>query len=472
MRPYSLIIKNGLLIDPANKINGYYDIAIDRHGKIARVEKEICAAALEIFDAKGLIVAPGIIDCHMHASSTYGGPLAHRMLAKAGVVTAIELGGPIEDTIPLAHEHGCGLNMAFLQTVKPGKTVSGPDPDRMEIDRLLDQTLAAGGIGFKILGGHFPLTPEATATVFSAANERGAYIAFHAGTLATGSNLNGFKEAIELAAGKRLHLAHINSYCRGTILPAEQEAEEALALLEHNPNIQAESYLARINGLSGACMNGRPESTGTQAALRLEGFAETEEGMREAIKAGWCQVNAPVGGEIVQLPPAEGLAFWEGQQREGLPSAVSFAINPPIPRLRLASAKGQDGKFIINAISTDGGGIPRNDQVEKGLALVRAGVFTLDEFIHKVTEAPARMLGLTGKGHLAEGADADISVLCLNTLRPKLTIGQGRVIMHNGLVTGSGTNIITSTKGGKSLLRNGHKHLQQLDLEDRPFLRP
>ncbi|WP_419783269.1 amidohydrolase family protein [Maridesulfovibrio sp.] len=472
MSSYKLIIKNGILVDPANNVHGIFDIAIDHNGKIVRVESEINGPALEIFDAEGLVVAPGVIDCHMHASSTYGGPLAHRMLAKAGVVTAIELGGPVEDTIPLALKHGCGLNVAFMQTVKPGETISGPSPDRNEIESLLDKTLASGGVGFKVLGGHFPLTPEATEMVFSIANDRGAYMAFHAGSLASGSNLDGFKEAVELAAGKRLHLAHINSYCRGAIMPAEQEAEEALSILEQNPNVQSESYLARINGLSGVCVDGCPESTGTQAALKLKGFDTTEEGMREAIKAGWCQVNAPVGGEIVQLPSVEGLDFWEGQQRQGLPSAVSFAVNPPTTRLRLASARRKDGSFVINAISTDGGGIPRNDQVEKGLALVRAGVFTLDEFIHKVTAAPARMLGLTGKGHLAEGADADVSVLCLDSLRPVLTLGMGQVIMNNGLVTGAGTNILTTTKGPDHIRKQNHANLQNFDLAERPFLRP
>ncbi|QJB57406.1 amidohydrolase family protein [Pseudodesulfovibrio sp. zrk46] len=471
MKQYAFIIKNGFLVDPANDRKGIYDIAVDQDGFIAEIGKTITANALEIIDAEGLIVAPGIIDCHMHASSAYGGPLAHRMLAKAGVVTAVDLGGPIDDTLSIAHDYGCGLNMAFLQTVKPGETIRNTNPQRDEIEKLLDNTLNAGGIGFKVLGGHFPLTPEGTETVFTTAHEHGAYMAFHAGTLATGSNLDGLKEAAELASGKRLHLAHINSYCRGNILPAEEEAEEALRILEQNPNIQSESYLARINGLSGRCTGGKPESTGTQAALAIRGYEQSTQGMRDAIKDGWCQVNAPIGGTIIQLDAQSGLEFWEERHQLKQSVAVSFAINPPATRIRLASAKGKNGAFIINAISTDGGGIPRNDQVEKGLALVRAEVFNIQEYIHKVSTAPAQMLGLSNKGHLAEGADADISILCLNTLQPKMTLGKGRIIMQDGVIHGHGTTVLTTDKGQQQLRAKGFNKIQTTDLSEKPFLR-
>ncbi|HST29552.1 MAG TPA: dihydroorotase [Chthoniobacterales bacterium] len=58
------IILNGHIIDPANKRNGAGDLAILR-GKIVEVS-EVRDQKSEEIDAKGLIVAPGLIDIHVH----------------------------------------------------------------------------------------------------------------------------------------------------------------------------------------------------------------------------------------------------------------------------------------------------------------------------------------------------------------------------------------------------------------------
>jgi dihydroorotase len=64
-----LLIKNGRVIDPASKIDAAHDILLDGEkivelaapGKLARDHKNA-----EVFDATGLIVAPGFIDLHAH----------------------------------------------------------------------------------------------------------------------------------------------------------------------------------------------------------------------------------------------------------------------------------------------------------------------------------------------------------------------------------------------------------------------
>lgn len=63
----SLLIKGGHLIDPAAKINAVMDVLL-RDGRVAEVglPNKIRGAADEKFDAKGLIVAPGFIDLHVH----------------------------------------------------------------------------------------------------------------------------------------------------------------------------------------------------------------------------------------------------------------------------------------------------------------------------------------------------------------------------------------------------------------------
>jgi len=63
----SLLIKGGHLIDPAAKINAPMDVLL-RDGRVAEVAlpNKIRGNADEKFDARGLIVAPGFIDLHVH----------------------------------------------------------------------------------------------------------------------------------------------------------------------------------------------------------------------------------------------------------------------------------------------------------------------------------------------------------------------------------------------------------------------
>lgn len=60
-----LLIKNGRVIDPANKIDDNLDILAES-GKISKVGKSIDAKAETVIDAAGKIVMPGIVDMHVH----------------------------------------------------------------------------------------------------------------------------------------------------------------------------------------------------------------------------------------------------------------------------------------------------------------------------------------------------------------------------------------------------------------------
>src|SRR6201987_1050743 len=66
-KPTSLLIKGGHVIDPAAKIDAHMDILM-RDGRVAEVAppNKIRGGADEKFDARGLIVAPGFIDLHVH----------------------------------------------------------------------------------------------------------------------------------------------------------------------------------------------------------------------------------------------------------------------------------------------------------------------------------------------------------------------------------------------------------------------
>ena len=59
------LIKNGMVIDPSSKLNEVCDILISE-GKIEKVGKDLDVKADEVINAKGKIVAPGLVDMHTH----------------------------------------------------------------------------------------------------------------------------------------------------------------------------------------------------------------------------------------------------------------------------------------------------------------------------------------------------------------------------------------------------------------------
>lgn len=462
---FDVLLRNGTVVDPANGRHGIFDVAI-LNGCIADVAPTIAGKATREHDLTGRLVMPGIVDMHVHLSPFLGGGYGHRMLAMAGVTTALDMAGPIEGVINLASRHGCGLNIACINYLRPGHTINSDAPSDADLERALNHALIQGAIGLKLLGGHYPLTSEATARAIEMAARRGAYVAFHAGTHAAGSNIEGMREACELSAGHPLHLAHINSYCRGQIHDAVAEGEEALALLAAHPHVRSESYLAPFNGVSGECIGGVPGSRLAVFGLERGGYSATFEGMAAAIEAGWALVNLERDGVVELVGGAEGVAAWRAR---GTDIGISFRANPPEPRLRLVTATGEGGRYTVDALATDGGGIPRNDIVSRGLALVHLDALSLEGFVRKASLHPARILGLSDKGHLGIGADADVSVLDYERRTPVLTYAQGQPLLDNGDVVGRGGRVITTAAGASAVRDAG---LDVILVEPGTMLRP
>ncbi|MAC81609.1 MAG: amidohydrolase [Rhodobacteraceae bacterium] len=449
---YDLILRGGHVVDPVNGLDGIADIAFDG-GKIAEVAPEITAPSAAEEDVSGLHVLPGLIDSHVHVSGWMGGGAGHNMLALAGVTTALDMAGPIDSVMDFAASTGTGLTLACIDYVRPGHTVDTTDPQMDELQDALIKARRAGAVGLKILGGHFPLTPAGSARVIELCAKEGAHVAFHAGTLDTPQNMHGLAQACELAAGHPLHMPHVNSYSRGFEGPAIQEAHNAAELLTGYPNIWSESYLAPINGNSAKCSNGIPESVATQRNLKAGGFHATRAGMAEAILAGWAYIHVYGDGVTYLATGQEALDAWAAADSD---IGMSFFVNPAETTVNLAMLKRPDGTFAIDALATDGGGLPRNDLCERGLALVHLNALTLAQFVQKTSLAPAQMMGLSGrKGHFTPGADADVTVIDLARRHPVMSYGSGRAILMRGKVVGSGTTMIVPPEGVEAATSRG-----------------
>jgi len=61
----SILIRGGRVIDPSQEIDDVLDVAI-ADGKIAALGRKVAHTADEVIDAREMIVAPGLIDMHVH----------------------------------------------------------------------------------------------------------------------------------------------------------------------------------------------------------------------------------------------------------------------------------------------------------------------------------------------------------------------------------------------------------------------
>lgn len=451
---YDLLLRGAHVVDPLNGVNGIADVAV-ADGKIAAVGRDLEGSAREVIDLTGLVLQPGIIDSHVHLGSMWGSPFGPKMLAMNGVTTCLDMAGPLDDILNNVPEYGAGINMAILQFASPPFTFKTNAPSKQEMIDLIDASLEGGALGVKLLGGHYPLKPDVSSTLIKTALERRAYVAWHAGTSEHGSNIEGMIEAVEMADGYPLHLAHINAYCRGAIKNDIEEAKTAIELLKKNPNIFCESYISPKNGTRLTCdAEGKIQSKVTGNCLRHFGFSEDRDGVRKALLAQKAFVVYDAGGYSDLCTGEEGLKRWEAADSD---VGGSFNINPPIPRILLAQAKREDGSFVVDAISTDGGCIPRNVIISQGLSLVKLDVLTLSEFAQKTSLNPARMLRLTTKGHLSVGADADITVYDYATQTPKASFVEGRKVLWNGEIVAKGATVICTEHGRKAIEVRGMK---------------
>src|SRR5712691_5012193 len=101
--PYDMLLSGGRVIDPAQGIDGAYDVAI-QEGRVAAVRVNIPRSdAQAVLDVSGKLVLPGLIDTHAHVYQYVTGRFglnADMVGIHSGVTTLIDQGGPSCMTLP------------------------------------------------------------------------------------------------------------------------------------------------------------------------------------------------------------------------------------------------------------------------------------------------------------------------------------------------------------------------------------
>lgn len=91
-RSFDILIKNGEVRDPGRNFRQRADVAV-LDGKIAAIEANIPAErGLDVIDANGLYVTPGLVDLHTHPEVPGGLIQADAMAVRSGVTTWVSAG--------------------------------------------------------------------------------------------------------------------------------------------------------------------------------------------------------------------------------------------------------------------------------------------------------------------------------------------------------------------------------------------
>ena len=138
---YDLIVKGGRVIDPSVGLDAIRDVAVVA-GKIAAVEADIRGDAADTIDARGKIVAPGLIDIHTHAARVAEGA---RICLQDGVTGWVDCGSAGADNIDQIAATARAAPQIGRVLLNISRTGNAPDGELMDINRA-NVGLARGAI--------------------------------------------------------------------------------------------------------------------------------------------------------------------------------------------------------------------------------------------------------------------------------------------------------------------------------------
>ena len=396
---YDLVIANGHLIDPASGRDATANIGITAGHIQAITTKPL--KGKDTIDAKGLIVAPGFIDIHSHGQDDEN----YRYKARDGVTTALEMEVGAYPIAPwYQSREGKALinfgatsghipaSMATLHdsgTFLPKDNAVNNVPNPTQIDQILNevqQGLDQGALGIGMGIAYLPKTSrEEIISVFKLAAARHTAIYVHMrnpGPIEPGV-VDSLQEVIGDAAatGAGVHIVHITSMAfRQT--PLALDMVDGAKRRGLDVTTECYPYTAGQTNIDSAVFNpGWQEQLGiSYHDLQWVATGErlTEETFNKYRKQGGSVVLHHIPEEMAKLAVAH--------------PGVLIASDGMI----------YEGKGHPRQAGTYSRVLARYVREQKALSLKDA--------IAKMTILPAERVGLTNKGRLKEGADADIAI--------------------------------------------------------------
>jgi beta-aspartyl-dipeptidase (metallo-type) len=361
-------------------------------GRIVRLQPDIRVpeACCDVVDASALLAVPGLIDAHVHITGGGGeGGFATRTpelvlseVIRGGVTTVAGCLGTDGVTRSLENllAKARGLDEEGISTFIYTGCYAVPTTTltgSVERDLLLiDKVIGAGEVA---LSDHRSTQPTFNEIARLAAEAR------------RGGILSGKAGVVNVHMGDgRSGLSMLRRIVEETEIPATQFLPTHI---NRNPDLFAEGMaFAKAGGLVDF-------TTSTVPAYLAEGEVKCSRGLRLMIEAG---VDA---------------------------SQVTFTSDGQ-GSLPVFDAQGRFERLGVGRVTSLFAAV-REAVLGEGVPLGTA--------LQVVTSNPARILKLRGKGRLAPGADADVTLLDPKTLEIRGVIAKGRWMMRDGQLLAKGT---------------------------------
>jgi formylmethanofuran dehydrogenase subunit A len=493
-------IANGTVYDPANNVDGVVRDVWIENGKIVAKPADPVVRPEKTLDASGLVVMPGGVDMHSHIVGTKvnaarklrpedkrnARPIERRGHLRSGTT------GSVPSTFATGYLYaGLGYTTAFDAAIPPlgarqaheefhdtpaidkgflvlvgnnhyvMRQIAAVDQRRLEayIAWLLGATK---GYGLKVVnpGGvemwkeragdaagldsvveAFGVTPRQIITsVAQAAMDLGLPhpVHVHCNRLGMPGNWSTTIETMKALEGRRAHLAHIQFHSYGGGADDEgsfrSHVPELADYVNHHPNVDVDV---------GQVLFGETTSMTADGPLgyylhKVTGRKWVSSDVEMEAGCGIVPITYKNRGFVHALQWAIGLEWyllvkdpWRVAMSTDHPNGGSFLAYPEIIQLLM------DRTYREEALKR----VPPR-VLERSVLKDLDRQYSLYEIAIVTRAGPARMLGLTTKGHLGPGADADITIYTPGAdIRamfelPRFVIKAGEVIVEQGEMRG------------------------------------
>ena len=377
-----LLIKNGRVMDPKSGLDQVCDVLVEGK-KIVKIGQNLEVADAQVLDASGLVVAPGLVDIHVHfrepgqthKEDIHTGALA----AAAGGFTTVVMMANTNPTISTVETLQEVLESASRENIHI-KSVA-MITENFDGKHLTDfqGLLAAGAVGFSDDG--IPLTNAGIVRqALIEARKNDTFISLHE----EDPNLNGILGFNEHIAKEHFHIcgatgvAEYSMIARDVMIAYDAKAHVHIQHLSKAESVKVVEFAQKLGAQVTA--EAAPQHFSKTEALLLT-------------KGSNAKMNPPLRLESDRLAVIEGL-------KSGVISVIATDHAP----------HHADEKNVEDITKAPSGMTGLETSLSLGLTyLVEAGHLSLMELLEKMTVNPAQLYGFDA-GFLAEEGPADITI--------------------------------------------------------------
>lgn len=377
-----LLVKNGRVVDPQSGLDKVCDLLIDGK-KIIKIDDVITEDVEQVIDATGLVVAPGLVDVHVHfrepgqthKEDIHTGALA----AAAGGFTSVVMMANTSPTISTVETLKEVLESAKKEAIHIYSVAT--ITDHFDGQNLTDfpALLEAGAVAFSDDG--IPLTNAGVVRkAMKLAKAHDCLISLHE----EDPDLNGILGLNEQVAEKHFHVcgatgvAEYSMVARDVMIAYETGAR---VHIQHLSKAESVKVVEFAQGLGAK----------VTAEVAPQHFSRTEDLL--LTKGANAKMNPPLRLESDRLAVIEGL-------KSGVISVIATDHAP----------HHADEKNVEDVTQAPSGMTGLETSLSLGLThLVEDGHLTLLQLLEKMTINPAKLYGLDA-GYLSENGPADLVI--------------------------------------------------------------